>query len=53
MIALEMLTGSLPFKTQYLASTIKKICNKEIQFDEYDMSPSAKSFVKRLLDKNP
>lgn len=31
----------------------KKICSKDIDYDEYNLSSSAKAFLKKLLDKNP
>lgn len=52
-IAYEMLTGCFPFKTRNMAVITKKICYGQLKFDGFDLSMSAISFLKKLLDKNP
>lgn len=52
-IMYELLVGSLPFKSVSCHTTIKEICEKEIEYDELNISSSGKFFLRRLLEKNP
>ena len=52
-IAYEMLVGKFPFLSQYDSDTCEEICNKELNFEELDISLEAKSLLKKLLEKEP
>lgn len=48
-----MLVGHLPFKSSYCSDTVKEILEKEIDFEELDVTQTAKIFLKKILEKNP
>lgn len=52
-VAYELLIGTVPFKSSFSETTVKLIQEAEINYEALKISPKAKHFLKRILEKDP